>query len=374
MPLIEHDGRPPETCETRSRGAGVSIAVPAKDEEERIGACLAALEAQTARAPFSVVVLANNCRDQTAALVRALGRASRLDIHLYEMAFRDCATPAARARRLSTNAAAALVGHDGVVMTTDADSRVDPDWVEANLRALRGGADLVCGAISPDIWDAGGAFPESVLQRGVFEFQYEQLAAELEYRLDPTPWDPWPHHRCETGASLAVTAAALAGAGGVPEVEPGEDRALVNIVRRQGGRVRHAPDVKVVTSCRLDGRARGGWADDLRERVQNPAAPCHDVLEPTLGLVKRARLRGQVRAAWDEFDPAHWARRLWLDAEIVREAGTLTCFGAAWAEFERLSPRLARRRLEIAALPRETAIATRILDHVRAWERRPILA
>lgn len=374
MPLIEHAGPAPETCATRMVGAGVCVAIPAKDEVERIGACLAALEAQAGAEKFSVLVLANNCEDETPDLVRALGRASRLDVHLYDVTFRNCPTPAARARRLCTNAAAALVGRDGVVLTTDADSRVDPNWVRANLRALRDGADLVCGAISPDLWDAGSAFPERVLQRGVLEFHYEQLAAELEYRLDPTPWDPWPHHRCETGASIALMAGTLARVGGVPEVEPGEDRALVNTIRAQGGRIRHAPDVKVVTSCRLDGRARGGWADDLRERVANPAAPCHDILEPTLGLAKRARLRGQMRAAWPSFNAGEWAERLRVDRDAVHEAASLPSFGAAWTLLETLSPRLVRERLQIAALPRETAIAARILNQVRALERAPALA
>jgi hypothetical protein len=166
----------------------------------------------------------------------------------------------------------------------------------------------------------------------------------------------------------------LARVGGVPEVEPGEDRALVNAIRAQGGRIRHAPDVKVVTSCRLEGRARGGWADDLRERVANPAAPCHDVLEPTLGLMKRARLRGQMRAAWPALNVYEWADRLRVDLDVLREAASLPSFGAGWTMLETLSPRLARQRLQIAALPRETAIATRILGHLRALERAPALA
>ncbi|MBO9456193.1 hypothetical protein J7376_13360 [Paracoccus sp. R12_1] len=34
-------------------------------------------------------------------------------------------------------------------MTTDADSRIFPDWVEANLDELNR-ADLICGTVLPD--------------------------------------------------------------------------------------------------------------------------------------------------------------------------------------------------------------------------------
>jgi hypothetical protein len=350
------------------------VAIPAKDEATRIGACLSALDVQTAREPFSILVLVNNSSDGTADIVRAFARASRREVHLYDVKFQMCAAPAARARRLSMNAALALLSPQGVVLTTDADSRVDPRWLDANVSALRSGCDLVCGAIAPDIWDADTPFPERVLHRGASEFTYEQMAAELEYLLDPTPWDPWPHHRMETAASLALPASWLTMVGGVPEVEPGEDRALVNLVRREGGRVRHAMDAQVTTSCRLDGRARGGWADDLRERVENPSAPCHDNLEPTLGLLRRAGLRGALRAAWPNVDAAAWAARLRIAPSAMRDVLARDSFGEAWTEIEALSPRLTRTRLEIAALARETALVARVLDLVRARVRAPATA
>jgi glycosyltransferase involved in cell wall biosynthesis len=46
----------------------IVTAIPAKDEAQRIGACLLALARQTCR-PHAVLVLANNCRDETTAIV-----------------------------------------------------------------------------------------------------------------------------------------------------------------------------------------------------------------------------------------------------------------------------------------------------------------
>ena len=40
--------------------------------------------------------------------------------------------------------------HDGVILTTDADSRVSPDWIANNVAAIDAGADAVLGRIVLD--------------------------------------------------------------------------------------------------------------------------------------------------------------------------------------------------------------------------------
>lgn len=52
-------------------------------------------------------------------------------------------------RRDLVAASAPYLAPRGVVMTTDADSQVFPDWVEANLDELDR-ADLICGTVLPD--------------------------------------------------------------------------------------------------------------------------------------------------------------------------------------------------------------------------------
>ena len=120
------------------------VAIPVRNEAERIGPCLTALNTQIHR-PDGVVVLLNNCTDATEAIAREL--APHLGFRL-EVARRDLSpgeSNAGHARRLVMQLAAELAGDYGVLLTTDADSIAPPDWVTLNVRALGKRADIVCG-------------------------------------------------------------------------------------------------------------------------------------------------------------------------------------------------------------------------------------
>lgn len=361
MPLIQHaESAPLAPGLARSPVRDdVIVAIPARDEEERIGACLSALAAQETETSFAVLVLANNCRDRTVELVRAFGRDAAFDLHLYDMRLTGAAAHAGMARRLAMNAASHLLDEEGTILTTDADSRVDVHWVQQNMMELRAGADMVCGVICPDMAESA-LLPSYVHERGLSEFVYERKATELETLIDPIAWDSWPRHRMETGASLALRAGLYVEVGGVPDIQPAEDRALVNLVRRHGGAVRHAFGPQVVTSCRLDGRARGGWADDLAERVRNPAGICHDVLEPALDFYRRAKWRGAMRRNWPALDAAAWARRLAVEARFLSSLRQFD-FEDAWSEIETQSPLLRRKPLRASDIVRETQRIERLL-------------
>jgi GT2 family glycosyltransferase len=324
--------------------AGVCVAVPACNEADHIGSCLEALSRQSFAHPFSILVDANNCTDATAAVVRRIAAKTPLDIHLLETRNAAIRAPAAVARRRSVNAAMEIAGRSGVVLMSDADSIVAPDWIETNVRSIRQGMDVICGTISP-VFAEVVALPHFVLERGAREFAIEQAHIEIECLLDGRPWDPWPRHRTESAASLACRVEALVRVGGVPIVEPGEDRELVKLIRRSGGRIRHLLQAQVTTSCRLDGRARGGWADDLRERINSPDGPCHANLEPTADFVKRVLLRSALRAAWPVIDMARWCKRLELGASEIAACLDADGFEDAWARIEACSPRLTRRRI-----------------------------
>ena len=137
------------------------VAIPAHDEAERIGACLAALAMQRddrgAPMPagsFSVLVLANNCRDATADLCRAFAAVAPFPLHVVE-----CTLAPGEAHAGAPDAAPwtrrptcwnAGPGRDGVILTTDADSRAGPTWVSATLAAFAQGADAVAAYIDAD--------------------------------------------------------------------------------------------------------------------------------------------------------------------------------------------------------------------------------
>jgi GT2 family glycosyltransferase len=261
----------------------IAVGIPAYDEATRVVACVGRLLNQVGRGPDTVVVLANNCRDGTADCLRqAFGADPRLDLR--EVSLPPPHAHVGWARRLAMDAAADVLRRpDDVVLTTDADTLVAPDWIDANLRALNGDCDAVAGA--------------AVLMRR----ERDQLAAEHRRRLltagkyftalaylraeQAPPHDPWPRHEYEGGASIALRLETYRAIGGSPVLPTGEDRALFDAVRALGGRVRHATDVRVFTSCRLTGRAEGGTADTLELWGALPAnEPAHGLtpLSPAL--------------------------------------------------------------------------------------------
>ena len=121
---------------------------------------------------------------------------------------------------------------DGVILTTDADSQVAPNWIAENLAAFADGAEAVLGRI--DLDEEGAYLPEALHRRGELEDTYERLLTELSWLLDPLDHNPWPHHATISGASLGVTRAAYCRVGRLPRVPLGEDKALIAIAFAPG--------------------------------------------------------------------------------------------------------------------------------------------
>ena len=344
-------------------GFGAVIAVPARSEAQRIGACLDALLREVRGADAAVVVLANNCCDDTAGRARAAAaQGAPVFVEEVELAAADAHAGGARRRALAA-AAARLRTPDGLLLTTDADSRVAPGWLAANRCAMQAGADAVCGvvALCPDE-TRDLAFPEARRR----EARYATLQAELGARIDPQAHDPWPNHLWAWGASLAVRADVYVRAGGVPDHPLAEDRAFVARLNEVDARVRHALDVRVVTSARREGRAPGGLAALVDAYAGGVAGPCDAALEPALAAARRASLRRRLRSAWRGDDlVAGLASRLGLAAPRLEAMLTEPTFGLAWRAAEWESPRLGRTRLHPADLARETARAERLLARLR---------
>lgn len=356
----------------------VVVAIPANNEADRLASCLAALAGQrdAVGAPlsdtaFEVVVFANNCSDDTAEIARRLRAEVPYPLTVVEETLPPERATAGWARRRAMDEAAdhltAAHRYDGLILTTDADTVVAPTWIAATLQAIAAGADAVAGYVDgmpAEKLDLGAAF----LTRGRREEAYLRAIAEVYAVCDPRPHDPWPNHQVSSGASLAVTLAAYRAIGGLPTPTVGEDAALTYALDCAGFRVRHALDVCVATSCRLNGRAPGGAADTMRQRHAVPDTPCGDDLEPALAMIRRAMLKGRLRRLADTGllgADRTWGTRLGLPAATansLREAAQDRPFEEFWVTLSAASPVLAHRvALRPAELPRQTRRAEAFL-------------
>jgi len=341
------------------------VAIPARDEEERIGNCLTALASQS-RAPDHIVLHLNNCTDRTADAARRVPFKAQTRLHILECDLPPQCANAGYARYLAMQRAAGLAGNFGVLMTTDADGRVDPDWVRHNLAALAAGADAVAGWAEIDSVEAA-QIPKSLHEDDARECAYDALCDEIEALLDPDPYDPWPRHTQHSGASIAVTVDAYRRAGGIPAISAGEDRAFFAALRRSDARIRHAPDCHVLVSGRTEGRAAGGMAETIRRRMTAPDPHIDDRLEPVEDWVRRINLRLLCRDAYRRrAAPADFAQAIGLERSLVRKSLRAETFGAAWGNLEAASPLLRRRLVSVADLAAQTSLARDIRDGLAA--------
>ena len=297
MPLAIH--LPPLHAATQ-----VTVVIPARNESAVLPKTLTALAEQCGVAGeplhvdlFDVVVLANNCTDDTARVARALNDVRGFPkIVVAEVELPASIAHAGTARRLVMESVARryLKARKplGIVASTDADTRVDRMWVASIIDEMQA-ADAVTGRIHMEREHLAGLKPATRLLY-LRDQIYRRLVSELDAMLDPVPCDPLPRHGQHFGASFAVTAAAYMRAGGVPPNARHEDIAFYEALDRSDARVRHSMRVRVATSARLEARAEGGFATflsglDAREKL---LVECPEL------TVLRLRTRPLLRRLW----------------------------------------------------------------------------
>ena len=235
----------------------IGVVVPAHNEQDCLDACLRALRRSAvdpALAGEAVViqVVLDACDDGSLAVVarhqaaarRGGSRAGRVSV--LQVARRNVG--AARA----AGADILLAGGARWLAFTDADTRVAPGWLAAQLSL---GADAVCGSIAVDDWSP-----------------HAQQAAQLREHFART-YNDADGHRHIHGANLGVSAAAYLRAGGFQPLACSEDVALVASLQHSGAHIAWSAAPRVLTSARRDARARGGFGDTLLAVLTVSALP-----------------------------------------------------------------------------------------------------
>ncbi|QPM89645.1 glycosyltransferase [Pseudooceanicola algae] len=246
-----------------SRANDTAVIIPARNEEDRIGACLAALAPQST-AGVTVILVVNNTTDRTGEIARTV--ANRFGLHLVVL---DHTLPADQgvgtARKIGCDHALKRMANLRFLLTTDADCIIGRNWIVRNRSHLRK-VDAVCGKV--DVITEEADILRSMDQRlATLEGTYRELVQDIYARYAPGCTDIAGTHGEAAGASLGITKPAYVAVGGFAQIKCSEDRRIIRDLRSLGRKVRHASDVTVQASCRLDGRAAGGMSDALKARI-----------------------------------------------------------------------------------------------------------
>ena len=255
----------------------VSVLVPARDEAERIEACLRALRASTSLPDLEILVLDDGSSDTTAALVRAL---SKVDPRISLIDGGNQPPPSGWLGKPWACARLAAAATGNVLVFVDADVTVQPSGIAASVELLRtSGLDLVCPyprqlAVSP-----GERLVQPLLQ-------WSWLTT-LPLRVAES--SPRESLAAANGQLLAVDAAAYRHADGHHAVraEVLDDLALLRAVKRSGGRGTMADGTHVAT-CRMYAswpEIEAGYTKSLWSAFGSPAGAAVAVSALTLVYV-----------------------------------------------------------------------------------------
>jgi hypothetical protein len=231
------------------RTRAVGVVIPANNEERLLNAALEAVERSLVEILsdgllMHVAVVLDACRDASARIAHDwearidatdlfgvtvvefdghnVGRARAVGFEILLEEFRD-------------------VDLDRVwFATSDADTRVPPHWISAQLARHELGADAWAGRVVVTEWPR----------------HRRAIAATWQRAYDA---EVHPIH----GASLGVNAKAYVSVGGFPPLRSSEDRALYYALVALGADVHFDSSAPVVTSARRDARAPAGFAAAL---------------------------------------------------------------------------------------------------------------
>ncbi len=311
----------------------VSIVIPVKNEEDYIVKTLKAFSVQVdlLHIPFNfkkfeILILANNCTDNSVELIKDFQRKyPALQIYLEEVTLPPTQANIGYVRRLLKEVAYnRLCQNDGgIIMTTDGDTSVAPDWIAQNEAEIDNGADAVGGRIL--------LCPEELNYldelTSAFHFkdeQYHLLVTELEAKIIDSSHDPSPRHHQHFNGSFAMTTDCYKKSGGIPDVIYLEDCAYFDRLQQLDAKVRHSNKVIVHTSARCVGRAEIGLSYQLN-LWKNSETDCSNYyVESCPSIVERFLFKRELMHLWEikqnrDFDFYTEIKKIKFDYTIEEE-------------------------------------------------------
>lgn len=243
-------------------GLKICVTIPAKNEGDYIGQTLASLNNQSGSAKdcFEVIVLVNHSSDKTLKVCRDFKAAHpELALHILTTYSDRIGHVGAARKKIMDLACARLRNNNFLIAMTDADTLVSSNWIKNLLNYIDQDIDLICGAIQVDT-DGMSAFAKRMYTAKEY---YLHNRSRLQSMLLPEPWNPWPSHAAASGPNMAIKKTAYKAIGGMPDLACLEDSAFYDRVVKLGLKVRHALDIPVETSARLDSRVERGFGNEL---------------------------------------------------------------------------------------------------------------
>lgn len=219
------------------------VVIPARNEEELLPRCLAAVAAaaETAEAEgpvrVSVAVVLDSCTDGSAEAAAQAGAGLGLELHLLE----TNAGNVGAARALGVDAM--LRAGAGWIANTDADTVVPGNWLLTQHQLAAAGHGLILGTVVPDAADL------TAEHLSMWHSRHQLIEGH-------------PHVH---GANLGFSAAAYSAAGGFRPDAAHEDIQLAERMKAAGVAWIATDWIRAVTSGRRDGRTPEGFSGFLRQ-------------------------------------------------------------------------------------------------------------
>ncbi|MCF0059660.1 glycosyltransferase [Dyadobacter sp. CY356] len=328
----------------------LSVILPVRNEEDNLFKTLEALRnqkdnegLQLSYSEYEVLLLANNCTDESAEFARSYQKTyPEFSLHVEEIQLTPDVAHIGTVRRLLMDAAynrfASLNRPQGIIASTDSDSEVDKYWVFNTIEEIKKGNDVVGGRILTR--------PENSISRVYYlrDITYKHLVSKVEALLDPVANDPWPRHFQCFGASFAVTCSIYDLSGRLPVVPFLEDMAFHRALTRIDARIRLSPLVKVITSTRIQGRVDFGFSIQLKQWGEMNEARDPILVEHAEALFIKLKAKRLLRQYWNcdsdhKPDNLHLlnvvAEILQLDLSwLISQVDSEIYFGVLWERIE----------------------------------------